>query len=124
MYIRNSVKMCAIWLLYFYNSQVTRAAIQTFVIMFSLLGKDIETSKSLETTLQILLTKTADTNRFDFLFYYYYNNLSGHNSDISTLRHYFAVMLWFNMQKRVFIKIIIQYKFPVSVCGVFQARIE
>ena len=44
--------------------QVTRAAIQTFVIMFSLLGKDIETSKSLEATLQLLLTKTADTNRY------------------------------------------------------------
>ena len=32
--------------------------------MFSLLGKDIETSKSLEATLQLLLTKTADTNRY------------------------------------------------------------
>ena len=44
-------------------SQVTRAAIQTFLIMFSVMGKDVEMAKSLESTIQLLLTKTADTNR-------------------------------------------------------------
>ena len=43
--------------------QVTRAAIQTFLIMFSVMGKDVEMAKSLESTIQLLLTKTADTNR-------------------------------------------------------------
>ena len=44
---------------------MTRAAIQTFVIMFSVLGRDMETSKALDSTLQLLLTKTTDTNRYE-----------------------------------------------------------
>jgi hypothetical protein len=54
--------------------QVTRAALQTFVIMFAFLGKSIEAAKSLDDTLQLLLTKTTDTNRqlisFDYFTLY------------------------------------------------------
>ncbi len=47
-----------------YLLQVTRAAVQTFVIIFSFMGKAVESTKSLEVTLETLLTKTADTNRY------------------------------------------------------------
>ena len=46
------------------RSQVTRAAIQTLVQMFIQLGRAMELNKVLEELAHLMMTKTADTNRF------------------------------------------------------------
>ncbi len=46
------------------RSQVTRAAVQTFGLMFEHLGRQMEELKAMEDVASMLFTKTADTNRF------------------------------------------------------------
>lgn len=45
------------------RSQVTRSALQTFVVLFTFLGRSMEASKVFEGVIDTLLSKTADTNR-------------------------------------------------------------